>query len=86
MTGATYGGLACVNIVEMLTDHLEGALGPAEAAAVHTHLARCAGCARYLDQMRLTIRALGLVPVETLPAASREALLAAFARGGEPDR
>jgi anti-sigma factor RsiW len=72
--------LACVELVELLTDYLEGALPPAEAAAVEAHLAACAGCRRYLDQMRATIDALGSVPVETLSDEALDTLLDAFRR------
>ena len=71
--------IACQELVELLTDYLEGALPPAEVAAVDAHLADCDGCAAYLDQMRVTIARLGSVPVETITPAARDALLAAFA-------
>ena len=64
-----------------VTDYLEGALPPGEAAAVEAHLAVCPGCRHYLDQMRATIDALGYVPVETLPEEAVETLLAAFRDG-----
>jgi hypothetical protein len=42
------------------------------------HLAACAGCREYLDQMRLTIRATGRLDEDSLPPAATEALLDAF--------
>ncbi len=72
--------IACIELVELLTDYLEGALPPDEVAAVEAHLARCASCRRYLDQMRVTIAALGSVPVVTLSDEACEALLDAFRR------
>jgi anti-sigma factor RsiW len=73
--------MACNELVELVTDYLEGALPPSEVAAIEAHLAICEGCQRYLDQMRATLAALGSVPVETLSDEAINALLAAF-----PDR
>ena len=42
------------------------------------HLAVCDGCADYLDQMRLTVLALGELPADRLPDSARDALLRAF--------
>ncbi len=72
--------VACVELVELLTDYLEGALPADEVVAVETHLAGCTACRRYLDQMRATIAALGSVPVDTLSPQAFDVLLAAFHR------
>jgi anti-sigma factor RsiW len=77
--------LACKELVELVTDYLEGRLPDAERARVDAHLAGCDGCSAYLDQMRLALRALGSIPEETISAAARERLLVAFRdvrRGG----
>jgi anti-sigma factor RsiW len=73
--------IACIELVELLTEYLEGALPPDEVAAVESHLAGCAACRRYLDQMRATIAALGSVPVETLSDEACDTLLEAFRHG-----
>jgi anti-sigma factor RsiW len=73
--------LACNELVELITEYLEGELPPSEVAAVEAHLAICEGCQRYLVQMRATLAALGSVPVETLSDGAISTLLAAF-----PDR
>lgn len=70
--------IACNELVELLTDYLEGALPPADVKAVEAHLATCPACARYLAQMRATIEALGSVPLETLSDEACDTLLAAF--------
>lgn len=70
--------IACNELVELLTEYLEGTLPPSEVAAIEAHLAICEGCLRYLDQMRATIDALGSVPVETLSEDAIDTLLAAF--------
>ena len=68
----------CQEIVELVTDYLEGALGPDMTAEVEAHLQLCDGCDIYVEQMRATIRALGTVPVETLSEAAQSELLQAF--------
>ncbi len=70
--------IACIELVELLTDYLEGALPADEVAAVDAHLETCSACRTYLAQMRATIQALGAVPVETLPDEAYDTLLAAF--------
>lgn len=70
--------LACREVVELITDYLEGALDPDRAAEVEAHLRLCEGCAIYLDQIRRTIAALGTVPTDTLSDAAQAALLDAF--------
>lgn len=70
--------IACIELVELLTDYLEGVLPPDEVAAVEAHLALCPPCRAYLEQMRATIALLGSVPVETLSVEAQDTLLAAF--------
>ncbi len=70
--------IACRELVELLTDYLEGVLPPDEVAAVDAHLDDCDACRAYLDQMRATISMLGSVPVETLSERACDTLIAAF--------
>lgn len=76
MTGGR--DLTCRELVELVTEYLEDRLAPAERARFEGHLAICAGCQAYVDQMRDTLRALGRLPEERLSAGARETLLAAF--------
>ncbi len=70
--------LSCRELVELVTDYLEGALSDEERARFEGHIARCAACTIYLEQIRQTIAALGHLPEEALsPDAERE-LLEAF--------
>ena len=73
--------LDCDQLVELVTDFVEGALDPATERQVVDHLAECDGCSTYLEQMRVTARALGELPGDRLPDSAREALLAAFRQG-----
>jgi len=70
--------IICAEVVELVTDYLEGVLDEEMTAEVEAHLALCEGCAAYLDQMRTTIRLLGHVPVDSLSPGTRDGLLAAF--------
>ena len=56
----------CQEIVELVTDYLEGTLDPDMTAEVEAHLQLCDGCDTYVKQIRATVHALGKVPVESL--------------------
>jgi anti-sigma factor RsiW len=51
--------LSCRELVELVTDYFDGALAPSERARFEAHVAGCAGCERYLAQMRTTIALAG---------------------------
>jgi predicted anti-sigma-YlaC factor YlaD len=68
----------CIQIVELVTDYLEGALDEATSEEIEAHLVLCAPCQTYLDQMRATIDVLGHVPAETLTDEAKADLVAAF--------
>jgi anti-sigma factor RsiW len=70
--------LSCQQIVELVTDYLDGALDPATAERVREHLELCDGCARYVEQLRITASALGELPSETIADGVRDELLSAF--------
>ena len=78
MEMSTAEEMACKDLVELVTEYLEGTLPPAERVRFETHLAGCDGCTRYLEQMRLTISALGHLPEESLEPRARDELLKAF--------
>lgn len=70
--------LTCQELVELVTDYLEGALEEQTTARFEQHLAMCDGCRAYLDQMKETASRLGEIPVETLPEEMQATLLDAF--------
>ncbi len=76
----TQADLTCQEFVALVTDYLEGALSPSEAARLDEHLSDCPGCRVYLEQMRQTIRTLGVLPQESIPADAKDALLTVFRR------
>lgn len=70
--------LTCHELVELVTEYLEGALSPEDRRRVEEHLALCDGCTTYLEQMRETIRLTGMVREEEIPEDQKQALLEAF--------
>jgi anti-sigma factor RsiW len=72
-------GLTCLEVVELVTDFLEGALEPALHGRVERHLRGCTGCAAHLDQLRETIALLGHLPEAAFSTRGLAELEAAFA-------
>ncbi len=70
--------LNCQELVELITDYLEGALPPVEQTRFEAHLAECDGCTRYLEQMHLTITAMGRLTEEAIEPTARADLLQLF--------
>jgi len=78
MSTAETPQMRCRELVEVITEYLEGTLAAEDRARFELHLAGCDGCHAYLDQMRQTIRALGHLPPESLSPEAESRLLAAF--------
>jgi anti-sigma factor RsiW len=76
--------MTCQELVELVTSYLEGALPVPEQRAFEEHLALCAGCDRYLDQLRRTIELLGAVPDDALSEPAVQQLSQAFAEWSHP--
>ena len=65
-------------MVELMTDYLEGALSARDRARFEDHIAGCDGCRSYLEQMRSTMRLVGRIPNEPIPERLQEELMQAF--------
>lgn len=76
--------MTCKELVELITDYLEGKLSEEVRQRVESHLSTCEGCTRYLEQMHQTIRLTGRVGEESLTPQQREVLLRIF-RGWKKD-
>ena len=76
--GGRSRGLTCIELVELVTDYLEGNLDADERARVERHLAGCDACTAYIDQMRVTIAVVGRVREEDLSDEAKAELVAAF--------
>jgi anti-sigma factor RsiW len=70
--------LSCQEVVELVTDYLEGALSPADRARVEGHLEACDGCLTFVDQVRQTVRIVGALREEDLDPELRAGLVGAF--------
>jgi anti-sigma factor RsiW len=70
--------LSCQELVELVTDYLEGALSEEDAARFESHIGRCDGCNVYLEQMRQTIVMTGRLSEDALTPDAERALLDAF--------
>ena len=68
----------CREMVELVTEYLEGAMPPRERAIFEAHLAVCPGCTAYLEQMRQTIRIVGKLTEEALSPQARDDLMDVF--------
>ncbi len=76
----TQADFTCQEFVTLVTDYLEGVLPPPEQARLEEHLLDCPGCRVYLEQMRQTIRTLGVLPQESISADAKDELLTVFRR------
>jgi len=70
--------MACMELVEVVTEYFEGTLPPRARERLEAHLAECPGCRDYLEQMRETLRLLGHLTEELIPPSGREELLHLF--------
>jgi anti-sigma factor RsiW len=70
--------LTCKELVEVITDYLEGRLPPERWLLVEEHVAFCDGCQTYLEQLRATIRLTGTLGEDDLEPEARTRLLGVF--------
>jgi anti-sigma factor RsiW len=66
--------LVCQEVVELVTDYLEGALSRRDRRRLEAHLADCPHCTEYLAQMRATIRLAGRLEPDDLTPEMRDDL------------
>lgn len=70
--------LTCQELVELVTDYLEGALPPRDRLDFERHLVWCSWCRDYVDQVKTTIELTGRTEDVEPPSPLREQLLDAF--------
>jgi anti-sigma factor RsiW len=71
-------GIACQELVELVTAYLDDALPAADRARFEAHLVGCDDCTAYVAQFVQTLNAVGALPDEELDPAALDALLAVF--------
>ncbi|HEV7958478.1 MAG TPA: zf-HC2 domain-containing protein [Acidimicrobiales bacterium] len=72
--------LACRQAIELMSDYLEGSLSRRDRRRLEKHLALCDACTAYLEQMRATIAASGVVEPDGLAPEVLETLTELFRR------
>ena len=66
--------MVCQELVEVLTEYLDGALGAHDRARLEAHLAVCDDCQVYLDQFNATIALADGAKPESVPPELRSFL------------
>jgi anti-sigma factor RsiW len=70
--------LSCQDVVELITEYLEGSLPPGRRLGFEEHVAICPPCRNYFGQFRQTIQVGKQIQEEELPPAVRDALVDVF--------
>jgi anti-sigma factor RsiW len=70
--------ITCRQLVELVTDYVEGALDRRTRSRFERHISDCPHCTAYLEQIRETIRLTGMLREDQLEPQARDELLAAF--------
>ena len=70
--------ITCAELVELVTEYLDGALEPDLVERFEEHLVLCDGCSIHVEQMAETIRAAGALREEDLQPELADRLLVAF--------
>ena len=70
--------IRCVELVELVTDWMEGELDDDRRAYVEEHLVICPPCSAYVVQIRQAINAMQRLDIEAPPPAAHDELLRHF--------
>jgi anti-sigma factor RsiW len=68
----------CQQIVDLVTDYVEGALPASDRLAFEQHISICPPCRAYFTQMRTVVRVAGSLREDDLPQPVRESLVKVF--------
>jgi anti-sigma factor RsiW len=70
--------LSCQEVVELVTEYLDGSLSAEDASLFEQHINFCEGCVWYVDQLRTTVETVGEVREEDISPEAKERLMGAF--------
>jgi len=70
--------MTCKELVELVTEYLEGSLSEEFRVRIESHLSGCEGCTNYVEQMRQTIQLTGQIREENLSEQQKDDLLKLF--------
>jgi hypothetical protein len=76
--------LPCREVVELVSDFLEGSLPPKMQRRMENHLRGCDPCVEYVGQIRATIRLSGEVGPEPIDPTTRQHLVDLYQEWQEP--
>jgi anti-sigma factor RsiW len=71
--------LTCRELVELVTEYLDGTLSRRDRARFEAHLGACTNCTLYVEQFRETVRLTGTLQEADVSPEAAAALLAQFA-------
>ena len=72
--------LVCQEAVDLVSDYLDGTLSRRDRRRLEEHLANCDACTAYVEQIRMTIAASGMVRPDDLSPEALETLTDLFRR------
>ncbi len=70
--------MTCREVVELMTEYLEGSLSAADRARFEQHISGCDGCTAYLAQLRMARMLMGRSAIEPVPEPMKAELMNAF--------
>lgn len=70
--------LTCRELVEVITDYLDGAMSDVNRTRFERHLGECEGCTTVVDQFRSTIETTGRLTEDHVSEKQREAMREVF--------
>lgn len=70
--------MTCKEVVELVTDYIEGTLSDDLRMQIEHHLMGCEGCTNYVEQFRQTIKLAGQVRAEDISPEQKDDLLRLF--------
>jgi anti-sigma factor RsiW len=71
--------VTCRELVELVTEYLDGTLSRRDRARFEAHLGACTNCTHYVEQFRETVRLTGTLHESDVSPDAAGALLAQFA-------
>jgi anti-sigma factor RsiW len=77
--------LLCREVVELVSDYLDGTLSNDLRIRMDAHLSGCDPCVEYVGQIRATVALVERVEPEQVDPATRERLIDLYRRMQKPD-
>lgn len=78
--GHRHGGSECRELLEQLSEYIDGELDPAGCAAIESHNEDCPRCVAFIESLRRTVDLIRRTPRPALKEETRRELAAAWDR------